>query len=246
MSEFFKVASAGALNVALNYDKADLAVQLVNEYDSNILRNVSTIIPLSGNAYGVYMNSDNIKNMPEDMRMIFRGSMNDQQINMTPKVQLIDYLKRFQGAQGFEDFDFNGLENNIEANDTIRINVNKILSSIDSSLYQVLEIASTIVHEATHANEMEEHGTSSEAGPEAAEVSFNNSAVNSPLLNDLANEQQPQQQIASSSNLSKTSSKNSIVEDFESAVLSYKIGNSLVADVQDIKDYKEFMMNRVD
>lgn len=172
MADFFKVSNNSSLNVALNYDKANLAVQLVNAYDSNILRNVSTIVPLSGSAYGVYMNSENIKGIDPKMRMIFRGYIDDKQIDMMPKTQLIEYFKRFEGRPGFEDVDFTNLENSIEANDTIRVNVNKILSEIDSEYLQVIEVASTIIHEATHANEMEEQGSTSEAGPEAAERAF--------------------------------------------------------------------------
>ena len=174
MAEFYKIASNNSLNVALNYDKANLAIQLVNEFDSSILRNVSTVIPLSGNAYGVYMNSDNLKQMPEDIRMIFRGSMDDNQINMTPKATLIDYLQRYQGRPGFEDYDFSNAQNSIEVSDTIRINVDKILREIDSSYLQVIEVASTIIHEATHVNESEENLNDTEAAPEANERAFSN------------------------------------------------------------------------
>jgi hypothetical protein len=189
MSGFFKVANQSGLNVALNYDKANLAVQLVNEYNSDILRNVSTIVPLSGSAYGVYMNSENSKNIPEDMRMVFRSSMNDQQINMTPKATLIEYFKRFEGRPGMENYNFNQLENSIDINDTIHVNVEKIKSSIASEYYQVLEVASTIIHEATHANQMEEFGDDGEGVPESEENKFKtavfNHTVGASLLADL-------------------------------------------------------------
>jgi hypothetical protein len=106
------------------------------------------------------------------MRMIFEGYMDSKQIDMTPKNQLIEYFRQFEGRPGFEEIDFSNLENSIEANDTIRVNINKILSEIDSEYLQVIEVASTIIHEATHANEMEEQGGTSEAGPEAAERAF--------------------------------------------------------------------------
>jgi len=140
------------------YDKAHIAVELVNEYDPDLLSRVSTIANLASGAYGLYNSGEANKELPPDVKrwLIYRGVKEDQ-IGRVP--QLI--LKKW------------GVDpKQIEIGDTIHVNVRRILSQSKNDIDAVLQIGSTIVHEATHEKEREFTGTSSETGPKIAEQKF--------------------------------------------------------------------------
>ena len=49
------------------YDKAKYAVQLVRMYDKNLLKNISTIAPLTSSVYGMYSSGENKKAIGNDV-----------------------------------------------------------------------------------------------------------------------------------------------------------------------------------
>lgn len=143
------------------YSKAHIAVEIVDMYDPQLLRNISTIANLANGAYGLYNSGEVQKELPADMekKMIYTGKVNKANISKIPNIMLKKY---------FPDFD----ESKIKESDTIRVNVKKILSQVKTPIEAVIQIATTIVHEATHSREMQSKGYTNEHGPEAAEHEF--------------------------------------------------------------------------
>jgi len=143
------------------YGKAHVAVQIVEMYDPDLLKNIATIANLSSGAYGLYNSGEVEKQLPPELekKMIFSGKVDKNNISKIPNVVLKKY---------FQEFD----ESKIKESDTIRVNVKRILSQVKSQMEAIIQIASTIVHEATHAREMQTKGYTNESGPEAAEQDF--------------------------------------------------------------------------
>ena len=69
------------------------------------------------------------------------------------------------GAYGLHDADE-------KRRDTIHVNVRRILNQSRSDHDAIFQIASTIIHEATHEMEREAKGSGSEPGPQAEEQKF--------------------------------------------------------------------------
>lgn len=152
------------------YDKAKLSVKLVQLYqkmtNQKILNNISTIATLQQTAYGLYNSGENKKvigpNIANKIRMKFgQDIISQNKINNIPSVVIKQYFPEIQPHE-------------IQPSDVIRVNVQKIIAQFGDSLEAVLEIASTIVHEATHEIERETTGKTSEIGPQAAEKKFIN------------------------------------------------------------------------
>ena len=152
------------------YDKAKLSVKLVQLYqkmtNQRILNNISTIATLQQTAYGLYNSGENKKvigpSVANKIRMKFgQDIISQNKINNIPSVVIKQYFPEIQPHE-------------IQPSDVIRVNVQKIISQFGDSLEAVLEIASTIVHEATHEIERETTGKTSEVGPQAAEKKFIN------------------------------------------------------------------------
>jgi hypothetical protein len=143
------------------YDKAKVAVELVRQYKPQFLDNISTIANLASGAYGLYNSGENKKFIPSDLeqRLIHYGRLNKDQIGAIPTKTIKQY---------FPDVD----ERTIRKGDTIHINVNRILNQAKTDLEAVLQIASTIVHEATHEIERETKGQTFETGPQGEERKF--------------------------------------------------------------------------
>jgi hypothetical protein len=143
------------------YDKARISVELVRMYNPMFLENISTIANLASGAYGLYNSGENKKMLPPDyeQRLIYWGKITKDQIGNIPTKILKQY---------FPDLE----ENNIKSSDTIRVNVQRILSQSKTDLEAVLQIASTIVHEATHRIERETKGQTFETGPKGEEHKF--------------------------------------------------------------------------
>lgn len=150
------------------YDKAKLSVALVQLYDKmtnqKLLTNISTIVPLTTGVYGLYSSAENKKVIGNDIlnkvRMKFGNDvMSMQNIQKIPNVVLKKYIP---------DVDLN----KVQPSDIIRVNIQKILRELGDTKQAILEIASTIVHEATHELEFQTLGKTSEIGPKAAEKKF--------------------------------------------------------------------------
>ena len=63
--------------------------------------------------------------------------------------------------------------NKIRPSDTIHVNIQKILREFGDGSRAIIEIASTIVHEATHQLEFNFYGKTGETGMKQAEDAFN-------------------------------------------------------------------------
>jgi len=150
------------------YEKAKISVQIVQLYDKmtnqKLLTNISTIAPLSSGVYGMYMSSENNKVIGKEvldkMKLLFpKDIMLDKKLQTLPNAVLKQYLP---------DLD----EKQIIPSDTIHVNIQKILKQLGDTPQAILEIASTIIHEATHELELQTTGKTSEVGPVAAERKF--------------------------------------------------------------------------
>ena len=150
------------------YEKAKISVQIVQLYDKmtnqKLLTNISTIAPLSSGVYGMYMSSENNKvigkQVLDKMKLLFpKDIMLDKKLQTLPNAVLKQYLP---------DLD----EKQIIPSDTIHVNIQKILKQLGDTPQAILEIASTIIHEATHELELQTTGKTSEVGPVAAERKF--------------------------------------------------------------------------
>ena len=150
------------------YEKAKISVQIVQLYDKmtnqKLLTNISTIAPLSSGVYGMYMSSENHKVIGKEvldkMKLLFpKDIMLDKKLQTLPNAVLKQHLP---------DLD----EKQIIPSDTIHVNIQKILKQLGDTPQAILEIASTIIHEATHELELQTTGKTSEVGPVAAERKF--------------------------------------------------------------------------
>jgi hypothetical protein len=151
------------------YDKAKYAIKLVQLYSRStgqaLLNNISTIAPLQSGVYGLYNSSENRKvigpAVANKIRFKFNQPMMQQNLQRLPNSVIKQY---------FPDID----ENQIVPSDVIHVNVSRIVREMGDTKEAVLEIASTIVHEATHELEFQSKGKTDEVGPKKAEELFKN------------------------------------------------------------------------
>ena len=145
------------------YSKAHIATEIVKMYNPRILNNISVIANLASGAYGVYNSGENQKVVPKDVEsnLIYYGRIDRRSLNNIPKKTLMQYYPQLP-------------QDAIKTSDTIRVNVRRIMQEAGSDFEAIIEIASTIIHEATHEMERETTGTTSEVGPVAAEHTFIN------------------------------------------------------------------------
>lgn len=145
------------------YDKAHIAVDLVRQYRPELLHNISTIANLATGAYGLYNSGENQHTLDPSLeqRLIYRGKIPKERIKEIPRKILAQYFPNVDPKQ-------------IRIGDTIRINVRRILSQAKSELEAVLQIAATIIHEATHELEYEQKGLTQETTPRMEEQKFMN------------------------------------------------------------------------
>jgi hypothetical protein len=152
------------------YDKAKISVQLVQLYArenrNKLLNNISTIANLSSGAYGLYNSANNKKvinqNALQKIRLKFGDDIfKNNKINNIPEVVIRKYIPEIQ------DID-------VQQSDVIYINVRRIIKELGDTSQAILEIASTIVHEATHEKEREEKGNTNETTPVMEETKFLN------------------------------------------------------------------------
>jgi hypothetical protein len=161
------------------YSKSKYAIQLVQKYDSSLktgaklLPNINIIAQLSAapNVFGLYRTDEKKKiisnKVPKDIadkiKTVFKGKEGS-----VPEVTLHKYFPQLKPEDILES-------------DMIRINVNDIVRQLGDTPKAILEIAKSIVHEATHELEHEITGSTKD-GPgatvEKAEEAFENWALN--------------------------------------------------------------------
>lgn len=150
------------------YSKANLSIKIVQLYSKmtgqKLLNNISTIAPLSSGVYGMYMSKENKRvigpSVLNKLKLLFpKDLLLQQKLQTLPSAVIKQYIP-----------DIN--EKDIQPSDTIRVNVQKIVSKLGDSKEAILEIASTIIHEATHELELQNTGKTNEIGPRNAENKF--------------------------------------------------------------------------
>jgi hypothetical protein len=161
------------------YGRVKESVEMVKMYDQTLpvnqqlLRDVSTIANLSGgSAFGMFVNSDNTNVIGQDVmqkiKLIYPNDpMIGTKIKKLSRKKILDTLP--------DDVRKQIDPRKIQPSDIIKIDVKKHLAKYGDSDAAVIEIASTIVHEATHVKEYVETGETFD-GPgtavEKAEASF--------------------------------------------------------------------------
>lgn len=150
------------------YDKAKFAIKLVQMYSKatgkGLLKNISTVAPLASGVYGLYNSGENRKVIgPAAANKIKFKFGGDQMRSVDPQRLPNAVIKRY-----IPDID----ERQIAPSDVIHVNVRRIVAEFGDTPKAVLEIASTIVHEATHEIEFQTRGRTDETGPKKAESDF--------------------------------------------------------------------------
>jgi hypothetical protein len=150
------------------YNKAKYAIKLVQLYsratNQRLLHNISTIAPLNSGVYGLY-------NSGENKRVIGPMAANKIKFKFGQDALLnqnIQKLPLYVIKQHIPDID----ERQLSPTDVIHVNVGKIVRELGDTREAVIEIASTIVHEATHEIEFQSRGKTDEMGPKKAEQDF--------------------------------------------------------------------------
>ncbi len=150
------------------YDKSKYAVKLVQIYSQmtgqKLLNNISTISTLNQGVYGLYNSGENKKiignQVANKVKMTFGDDViQGKKLDQVPNAVIKKYIP---------DIDMKHLQ----PSDVIRVNVQKHIAAHGDTLETVIEIASTIVHEATHEIELQTTGQTNETGPENASKQF--------------------------------------------------------------------------
>lgn len=167
------------------YDKSDLAVRIVQDYDAstkkNTLLNISYIMPLNdAGKWGLYNSAENRNILGEFSKNKFKF---DQE--MLEKLESIP-------LSILQDKKYNidpAILNDIKKSDTIRVNVlsiykrfndeqkKKLISPEEAQINIIKEISSTIIHESKHDEEERNQELTGkpmtgESGPLQAEKDF--------------------------------------------------------------------------
>jgi PBP1b-binding outer membrane lipoprotein LpoB len=129
-----------------------------------ILHNVSTIAPLNQGVYGLYNSAENKKVIGPAVANKIKFKFNQNTLNQTT----LDKLPNNVIKQHLPDIDINQIKPSV----VIHVNVNKIVRELGDTKEAVIEIASTIIHEATHDLEYQSTGKTNEVGPKNAESKF--------------------------------------------------------------------------
>lgn len=150
------------------YDKAKYAIKLVQMYsrstNQKLLHGISTVAPLNQGVYGLYNSAENKKAIgpvaANKIKFKFgQEYLQNQNLQRLPQAVIKQYIP---------DID----ESQIAPTDVIHVNVARIVRELGDTPSAVLEIASTIVHEATHEKEFHSTGKTDEIGPKKAEQDF--------------------------------------------------------------------------
>jgi len=150
------------------YNKSKFAIKIVQLYSKEnrlgLLKNISTVAPLNSGVYGLYNSGENKKIIGPQIanKINFKFGTNLVQQNNLQK------LPNKVIKQYIPDID----EKQLIPSDIIHVNVQKIVRELGDSKEALIEIASTIVHEATHEMEFQKTGKTDEIGPKKAELAF--------------------------------------------------------------------------
>jgi hypothetical protein len=155
------------------YDKAKYAIKIAQMYVKsskdpnvkNLLKNISTIAPLNSGVYGLYNSAENKAVIGRPAANRTRFTFNQDLLKQQDKIQKLPIAVI---RQYMPDID----PSQIIPSDVIHVNVQSIVSELGDSIEAVLEIASTIIHEATHDMNYRNTGKSPEADSKAAETPF--------------------------------------------------------------------------
>ena len=148
--------------IVRDFDKTRPIENKQNPVHVQLLRRISTSANLaSGSAYGVYMSSENKKWIgPDVVNQIKLIYPNDptlgQKLQKLPKHTILQYIPNID-------------EKKIVPSDVIHVDVMKHVKKYGDSPAAIIEIASTIVHEATHVIEQEETGRTADGSGTAVE-----------------------------------------------------------------------------
>jgi len=164
--EFLQGQNIDESQIDAIYNKAHIAVELAKIYDRTVdrrdlLNNIAVIANLAAGAYGVYNSGENRKIMQPQLQqsLIYYGKVTPQNLNNIPKATIKKYYPQIKDDQ-------------IKNTDTIHVNIRRILNELPNDEDRIMEIASTILHEATHEWERENQGVTSEVGPLKTEAAF--------------------------------------------------------------------------
>lgn len=150
------------------YDKAKYSIKLVQIYNKQtnqrLLNNITTIAPLQSGVYGLYNSAENKKvigpSIANKINFKFgQNVLNQNSLQTLPNTVIKKYIP---------DID----EKQLVPSDVIHVNVRKIVQELGDGIPAIIEIASTIVHEATHEIEFQATGKTNEIGPKKAEKAF--------------------------------------------------------------------------
>jgi len=145
------------------YDKSKISVELVRWYDPRLLDTISTIANLSTGVYGVFNSGETQRQLPPDVEknLLYYGKVTKNNLQNIPRKTLQQYYPQLRDEQ-------------IQDTYTIRVNVRRILRESRSEFEAVIQIASTIVHEATHKSDFAKAGQAGEPNAYGAEGRFMN------------------------------------------------------------------------
>ena len=168
-----------ASQVLSKYGRVKDSIELVRMYDQHladdrkILADISTIADLhSGQAFGLFINTDNSNVIGQDVldqiRKVYPNDpLIDKKVQKLSRKQILDHLPK--------DVSQKINPRKIIPSAVIRLNISDHLRKYGDSPAAIIEIASTIVHEATHVMEYRDKGETYD-GPgtevEKAEASF--------------------------------------------------------------------------
>lgn len=150
------------------YNKAKYAIKLVQLYSKStnkkLLNNISTIAPLNTGVYGLYNSGENRKVIGAQASSKIKFKFGDEMLKSSNLQTLPNaVIKRYMPEVD---------ERQLIPSDVIHVNVTKIVRELGEGPQAVIEIASTIVHEATHEIEFQTRGKTDENGPRKAEQDF--------------------------------------------------------------------------
>ena len=154
------------------YDKAKYAVKLVQMYvkqlhgqDKDLLKGISTIAPLNSGVYGLYNSGENKAVIGQPMAGQTRFKFGAETLASQDDIQRLPVSVIRKYVPDIQP-------NQIKPSDIIHVNVQKIVAELGDSMEAIIQIASTIVHEATHEREYRLTGRTDENGPKRAEQMF--------------------------------------------------------------------------
>ena len=136
------------------YNKAKFSVKIVQLYSKltgqKILHNISTIAPLSQGVYGLYNSAENKKvigpSIANKIKFKFgQDVMSQNKLNTLPNAVIKQHVPDIDASQ-------------LKPSVVIHVNIQKIIRELGDTKEAIIEIASTIIHEATHDLEYQNTG----------------------------------------------------------------------------------------